>query len=41
VRIRGRNRELYDLLLASRHPLARRFFAAALGEPVSDVIGAG
>lgn len=37
VKIHSRNRELYDLLLASRHPLARKFFAAAVGEPVAAV----
>lgn len=30
VYLRGRKRELYDLLLASRHPLAPRFFQEAV-----------
>ena len=30
VKMVGRNRELYDILLASRHPLAKRFFEAAV-----------
>ncbi|MGZ4414222.1 MAG: three-Cys-motif partner protein TcmP, partial [Gaiellaceae bacterium] len=29
IHLTGRNRELYDLLLASRHPLAPQFFAKA------------
>jgi three-Cys-motif partner protein len=29
VKLHGRNRELYDILLASRHPLAKKFFEAA------------
>jgi three-Cys-motif partner protein len=33
VYLRGRRRELYDLLLASRHPLAPRFFNAAVELP--------
>lgn len=33
IYLRGRRRELYDLLLASRHPLAPRFFNAAVTLP--------
>ena len=35
IKIRSRNRDLYDFLLAGRHPLASKFFAAAVGSDVA------
>ena len=33
VKLHGRNRDLYDLLIASRHPLAAKIFRAATDQP--------
>jgi three-Cys-motif partner protein len=42
VRLHRRNRVLYDLVLASHHPLAKRFFEIAIADYIADdTVGVG